>query len=82
MGNHQRRALSETDLKFPRPSRIDQLTIYVDAAHATNVNSQRSIDGHIAILVGAAVTYSAKWHHFLSTSYTETEFIQATSTEK
>eukprot|EP00957_Ditylum_brightwellii_P027414 2072766-Ditylum_brightwellii.AAC.1 len=56
--------------------------MYVDAAHTTKANSRRSIGGHVAILAGEAVAYSAKWHQSITTSFTEAEFIQATSTAK
>eukprot|EP00957_Ditylum_brightwellii_P018215 1372561-Ditylum_brightwellii.AAC.1 len=36
--------------------------MYVDNAHAADVNSQRSIGGHVAILARVAFAYSAKWH--------------------
>eukprot|EP00957_Ditylum_brightwellii_P141216 10759212-Ditylum_brightwellii.AAC.1 len=60
MGNHKQRVLSETDLKFQHPSSLDQLTIYVNAAHATDIKSPRSISGHCAVIAGAAIAYSAK----------------------
>eukprot|EP00957_Ditylum_brightwellii_P212380 15367207-Ditylum_brightwellii.AAC.4 len=82
MGNHKRRALSKTDLKFQHPSRLDQLTIYVDATHATDIKSRQSIGGHVALMAGTAIAYSAKWHQTASTSFTGAEFIQATSAAK
>eukprot|EP00957_Ditylum_brightwellii_P010666 807826-Ditylum_brightwellii.AAC.1 len=82
MGNHKRRALSKTDLKFQHPSGLDQLTIYVDAVHATNIESRWSIGGHVAIMAGTTIAYSTKWHQTLSTSLIEAEFIQAISAEK
>eukprot|EP00957_Ditylum_brightwellii_P074752 5681325-Ditylum_brightwellii.AAC.1 len=41
-----------------------------------------SIKVHAAILAGAAIAYSAKWHKTISTSIMEAEFIQATSVAK
>eukprot|EP00957_Ditylum_brightwellii_P112741 8594642-Ditylum_brightwellii.AAC.1 len=72
MGNHQQRALSEMDMKFQHPSGINQLTIYVNATHSTCVRSQRLISRHVAIMTGATVDYSTKWHQqTVSTSSTE-----------
>eukprot|EP00957_Ditylum_brightwellii_P038237 2890838-Ditylum_brightwellii.AAC.1 len=80
MGDRKWRALLETDLKFQHPSGLDQLTINANAAHATGIKSWRSIGGHVEVMTAAAITYSTKWHHTLSTSLTEAEFIQETST--
>eukprot|EP00957_Ditylum_brightwellii_P025685 1942946-Ditylum_brightwellii.AAC.1 len=55
------------------------MTIYLDTVHATNLKNIRFIEGHIAIMVGAAITYGANWHQIVSTSSTEADFIQATS---
>eukprot|EP00957_Ditylum_brightwellii_P105298 8027111-Ditylum_brightwellii.AAC.1 len=82
MNNHKWRALSETDLKFQHPTSLNQLTIYVNAAHATDIKSQRSIGGHVAIMTGAPIAYSMKWHQTISTSSTEAKFIQTTSVAK
>eukprot|EP00957_Ditylum_brightwellii_P131352 10017684-Ditylum_brightwellii.AAC.1 len=82
MGNHKRGALSETDLKFQHPSGLYQLTIYVDAAHTMDIKSRRLIGEHVAVMAGAAIAYSTKWHQTVSTSSTKAEFIQATSAAK
>eukprot|EP00957_Ditylum_brightwellii_P040365 3054766-Ditylum_brightwellii.AAC.1 len=82
MGNHKRRVLSETDLKFQHPSGLDQLTIYANAAYATDIKSRKLIGGHVAVMAGATIAYSAKWHQTVSTSFTEAEFIQVTSAAK
>eukprot|EP00957_Ditylum_brightwellii_P111657 8516923-Ditylum_brightwellii.AAC.1 len=50
MGNHKWRALLEIDLKFQHPTSLDQLTIYVDAAHTTDIKNLRSFGGHVAIM--------------------------------
>eukprot|EP00957_Ditylum_brightwellii_P160346 12206249-Ditylum_brightwellii.AAC.1 len=60
MGNHKRRALLETDLKFQHPSGINQLTIYVDAAHAMDVKSRILIGRHFTVMTGDAMVYSEK----------------------
>eukprot|EP00957_Ditylum_brightwellii_P000767 60579-Ditylum_brightwellii.AAC.1 len=65
MGNHKRRTLLETDIKFQHPISLDQLTIYVDAAHVTDIKSQRSIGGHVAFMENTAVAHFVKWHHRL-----------------
>eukprot|EP00957_Ditylum_brightwellii_P203719 15335925-Ditylum_brightwellii.AAC.1 len=80
MGKHQRRAPSETDLKFQHPPSINQMSVYIDTVHATDARNQRSIGGHVAIMPGAAITSSTKWHQMVSKSSKEAEFIQATST--
>eukprot|EP00957_Ditylum_brightwellii_P191462 14577143-Ditylum_brightwellii.AAC.1 len=82
MGNHKTRAPSETDLKFQHPSILDQLTIYVDAANIMNIKSRILIGGHVAVMAGTAIAYSAKWHQTVSISSTKAEFIQATSATK
>eukprot|EP00957_Ditylum_brightwellii_P117722 8980484-Ditylum_brightwellii.AAC.1 len=73
MGNHKRRALSKTDLKFQHPSGLDQLTIYVDATHTMDIKSRRLIGGHVTIMAGAAIVYSIKWHQTIFTSSTKAE---------
>eukprot|EP00957_Ditylum_brightwellii_P204755 15340717-Ditylum_brightwellii.AAC.1 len=82
MGKCQRRALSQTDLKFQHPSGIDQMTVYVDAAHIINLKNCRTIGGHVAIMVDTLIAYSTKWHQMVLTSFTGAEFIQATSATK
>mmetsp|Transcript_11219 Transcript_11219/g.16255 ORF Transcript_11219/g.16255 Transcript_11219/m.16255 type:complete len:123 (-) Transcript_11219:830-1198(-) len=82
MGNYKRKALSKTDLKFQHSSSLDQLTIYIDAAHTTDIKSRRLIGGHVAVMAGTTISYSAKWHQTVSTSLTGAEFVQATSTAK
>eukprot|EP00957_Ditylum_brightwellii_P071369 5425597-Ditylum_brightwellii.AAC.1 len=82
MRNHKRRALSKTDLKFQLPSGLDQLKIYIDAAHAMGIKSRRSIGGHITVMAGTTIAYSAKCYKTISTSPTKVEFIQATSAAK
>eukprot|EP00957_Ditylum_brightwellii_P054565 4134672-Ditylum_brightwellii.AAC.2 len=70
ISNHNRRALCKADLKFQHTSSLDQLTIYVGAAHAMDIKSLRSIDGHVAVMAGAAIAYSTKWHQAVSASLT------------
>ena len=59
-----------------------QLAIYVDAAHATDLRTRRSISGLVATLNGTAIAYKAKWHPTVSTSSTKAEFIATVSAGK
>eukprot|EP00957_Ditylum_brightwellii_P149798 11408058-Ditylum_brightwellii.AAC.1 len=50
---------------------MDQITIYINTAHTTNLYNCRSIGGHVAILAVAAISHSTKWQKIVFTSYTE-----------
>ena len=66
-------------MNFVEPMVPMKLVIYVDAAHATDLTTRRSISGMIATLNDTAITYKAKWQPTLATSSTEAEFIAAVS---
>ena len=74
--------MEEADLKFVEPAANMQLAIYVDAAHATDLRTQRSISGLVATMNGTAIAYKAKWQPTVSTSSMEAEFIAAVSAGK
>ena len=78
----EKRVLEEADLKFVEPTTNMQLVIYVDAAHATELRTRRSISGLVATLNGTAIAFKAKWQTTVSTSSTEAEFIAAVSSGK
>eukprot|EP00957_Ditylum_brightwellii_P212240 15367126-Ditylum_brightwellii.AAC.1 len=60
--------------------KADQLAIYVDAAHATDIKCKQSMGG--ALFAGTAIAYTTKWQITMVTSSTEAEFIQAISVAK
>eukprot|EP00957_Ditylum_brightwellii_P126442 9638239-Ditylum_brightwellii.AAC.1 len=47
-----------------------------------DIKSRQSIGGHVTIMTGATIAYSAKRHQTVFTSLAEAEFIQATSITK
>ena len=59
-----------------------QLAIYVDAAHATDVKTHRSISGMVATLNGTAISFQSKLQPTVTTISTEVELIAAVSTGK
>eukprot|EP00957_Ditylum_brightwellii_P199707 15223857-Ditylum_brightwellii.AAC.1 len=81
-GTHIRQALSDTDQKFIGPEKADQLAIYVNAAHATDIKQRQSMGNQTALFAGTAIAYSAKWQITVATSSTKAEFVQAVSAAK
>ena len=59
-----------------------QLTGFVDAAHATDLATRRSITGLVFTLAGGAIAYKSKLQPTVSTSSTEAEFIAAVHAAK
>ena len=84
IGSEQR---LETDLPadfpvFPQPIDPLILTGYIDAAHANDIATRRSVTGIVFTLCGAAIAYRSKLQPTVSTSSTEAEFIAAVSGAK
>eukprot|EP00957_Ditylum_brightwellii_P174696 13302068-Ditylum_brightwellii.AAC.1 len=71
-GTHERISLKKDN----------QLGMYVDATHATDLKYRQSIGGQVALFTGTAIAYSAKWQIIVATSSTEAEFVQAVSATK
>ena len=82
MGTVVRRPLDANDEKFVGPDRADQLAFYVDAAHATDLRTRRSMGGYVGTFSGTAVVWRAKWQPVVATSSTEAELISAVSAAK
>jgi hypothetical protein len=59
-----------------------RLTGYVDAAHATDLKTRRSVSGYVFTLAGGAVTFKSKLQATVATSSTEAEFVAAVSAAK
>jgi hypothetical protein len=59
-----------------------QLVGFVDAAHATDLHTRRSVSGMVFTLAGGAIAYKSKLQPTVSTSSTEAEFIAAVSAAK
>jgi hypothetical protein len=59
-----------------------RLTGYVDAAHATDLKTCRSISGYIFTLAGGTVAFKLKLQATTATSSTEAEFMAAVSAAK
>jgi hypothetical protein len=66
---------------FPQNDLLE-LVGYVDAAHATDLKTRRSVSGLVFCLAGAAVAYKSKLQATVATSSTEAEFIAAVSAAK
>jgi hypothetical protein len=54
-----------------------QLVGFVDAAHAVNIKTRRSVTGLVFCLAGGAIAYKLKLQATVATSSTEAEFIGA-----
>jgi hypothetical protein len=67
---------------FPQPKGSTTLAGYVDAAHATDLTTRRSITGLSFILCGGPIAYKSKVQSTVSTSSTEAEFIAAVQAAK
>jgi hypothetical protein len=61
---------------------LDQLTAFVDAAHANDKRNRRSTTGFAFTLAGGIVAYRSKTQSLTATSSTEAEFIAAVSAAK
>ena len=74
----------EEDLELPPfpPASIDVLTGYVDAAHATDLKTRRSVSRSAVVLANAAISYKTKLQPVIATSSTEAEFIAAVAIAK
>jgi hypothetical protein len=59
-----------------------QLIGYLDAAHATDPATRRSITGYVFTLAGGAIAFKSKLQPTVATSSTEAEFIAAVSAAK
>ena len=66
---------------FPTSALLD-LVASVDASHATDVKTRRSVTGLIVSLAGAAIAYKSKLQPTVATSSTEAEFIAAVQCAK
>ena len=74
---------SDTNLPdFPQPLESTTLAGYVDAAHATDINTRRSITGLAFMMCGGPIAYKSKVQATVSTSSTEAEFIAAVQAAK
>ena len=67
---------------FPQPQGPTTLAGYVDAAHATDLTTRRSITGLSFMLCGGPIAYKSKVQSTVSTSSTESEFIAAVQAAK
>jgi hypothetical protein len=56
-----------------------RLTGYVNAAHATDLKTRRSVSGYVFTLAGGAVAFKSKLQATVATSSTEVEFVAAVS---
>ena len=75
--------MSDTSLPdFPQPQSPTSLAGYVDAAHATDLSTRRSITGLAFMLCGGPIAYKSKVQSTVSTSSTEAEFIAAVQAAK
>ena len=60
---------------FPLVPDLLRLTGYVDAAHATDLKTRRSVTGMVFSMAGGAIAYKSKRQATVATSSTEAEFI-------
>jgi hypothetical protein len=67
---------------FPSATSSTELTGYVDAAHATDLATRRSITGLVFMFCGGPLAYKSKIQSTVSTSSTEAEFIAAVHAAK
>ena len=67
---------------FPSSSDPFQLVGYVDAFHATDIKTRRSVTGFILTLCGGAICYRSKVQTSVTTSSTESEFVAAVTASK
>ena len=76
------RPTSDASLPAFPSSKLLQLVGFVDAAHATDVLTRRSITGLVFCLAGGAIAYKSKLQATVATSSTEAEFIAAVQAAK
>ena len=69
------------DTNFPKIP-ASELVGFVDAAHATDTEKQRSITGWAFCYAGAAITYKSKLQTMIATSSTEAKFVAAVHAAK
>ena len=74
-------AIDPTLPAFPQ-SEFLRLIGYLDAAHATDTPTCRSVSGYVFTLAGGAVAYKSRLQPSVATSSTEAEFIAAVSAAK
>ena len=67
---------------FPSSTDPLQLVGYVDASHATDIKTRRSVTGFILTLCGGAICYRSKVQTSVATSSTESEFVAAVTASK
>jgi Reverse transcriptase (RNA-dependent DNA polymerase) len=67
---------------FPQPQSTIELAGYVDAAHATDLVTRRSITGLVFMFCGGPLAYKSKIQSTVSTSSTEAEFLAAVHAAK
>jgi hypothetical protein len=67
---------------FPQPVSPIELAGYVDAAHATDLTTRRSITGLVFMFGGGPLAYKSKIQSTVSTSSTEAEFLAAVHAAK
>ncbi|KAI2514205.1 retrotransposon [Fragilaria crotonensis] len=67
---------------FPQPQSPTELAGYVDAAHATDLTTRRSITGLVFMFGGGPLAYKSKIQSTVSTSSTEAEFLAAVHAAK
>jgi hypothetical protein len=67
---------------FPQPQASTELAGYVDAAHATDLVTRRSITGLVFMFCGGPLAYKSKIQSTVSTSSTEAEFLAAVHAAK
>ena len=67
---------------FPQPQSSTELAGYVDAAHATDLATRRSITGLVFMFGGGPLAYKSKIQSTVSTSSTEAEFLAAVHAAK
>jgi hypothetical protein len=74
----------DVDPSLPLFPKIDlhQLVGYLDAAHATNLETRRSVTGYAFCYAGGAVAFKSKLQTTVATSSTEAEFIAGVSAAK
>jgi hypothetical protein len=74
----------DIDPSLPPFPKIDlhQLVGYLDMAHATDLETQRSVTGYAFCYAGGTVTFKSKLQTTITTSSTEAEFVAGVSAAK
>jgi hypothetical protein len=62
--------------------KLAQLTGYVDADWAADINDRRSITGYVFTLAGGAISWASKKQHSTALSSTEAEYMAASNATK